>query len=147
MNTITEISSEAVLELVKSRTDDIAKYLDTPEKHSDWRRVIVESPYAGDIELNLKYIRACMRDCLLRGEAPYASHALYTQEGVLCDEIPEERRRGISAGLAWKHGADSTVVYLDLGWSKGMREGVAYAQELGQMVEERYLGPDWEDIK
>jgi hypothetical protein len=56
--------------------------------------VVIESPYAGDVERNLRYVRACMRDCLLRGEAPYASHALYTQPDVLCDEIPEERQYG-----------------------------------------------------
>lgn len=27
--------------------------------------VLLESPYAGDIEANLTYARACMRDCLL----------------------------------------------------------------------------------
>lgn len=64
-------------------------------------RVVVESPYAGDVERNLRYLRAALRDCLLRGEAPYASHAIYTQPGVLDDDIPSERTRGIHAGLAW----------------------------------------------
>lgn len=49
------------------------------------RRVIVESPYAGDIERNMRYLRACLADCLRRGEAPFASHAIYTQPGVLDD--------------------------------------------------------------
>ncbi len=44
-------------------------------------RVIVESPYAGAtariIERNERYLRACLRDCLLRGEAPFASHGLF----------------------------------------------------------------------
>ena len=39
--------------------------------------VLLESPYAGYVERNLAYARACMRDCLLRGEAPFASHLLY----------------------------------------------------------------------
>ena len=39
------------------------------------RLVVVESPYAGDVEANLAYLRRAMRDCLLRGEAPFASHA------------------------------------------------------------------------
>lgn len=71
-------------------------------------RVIVESPYAGDIDRNVRYVRACMRDCLLllRGESPFASHALYTQEGVLRDDVPEERMHGISAGFAWREAAD-----------------------------------------
>ena len=57
------------------------------------QRVIIESPYAGDVERNVRYARAAMADCLKRGEAPFASHLLYTQEGVLDDDIPGERQR------------------------------------------------------
>ena len=52
------------------------------------RLVIVESPYAGDIETNVKYARRCVKDSLMRGEAPIASHLLYTQEGILDDTTP-----------------------------------------------------------
>jgi hypothetical protein len=62
--------------------------------------VILESPYAGDVEANMRYARAAMRDSLMRGEAPFASHLLYTQEGVLLDSVPEERTLGIEAGFA-----------------------------------------------
>ena len=41
------------------------------------RRVILESPYAGNVEENVAYARAAVRDSLLRGEAPIASHLLY----------------------------------------------------------------------
>ncbi len=101
--------------------------------------VIVESPYAGDIERNLRYLRAAMRDCLLRGEAPFASHALYTQPGVLDDLVPEERRLGIEAGLAWGRWAAKTCVYQDLGLSAGMELGIARAQVMGRPVEMRTL--------
>ena len=43
--------------------------------------VVIESPYAGDIEENEKYARECMRDAILRGEAPIDNHQtclLYT---------------------------------------------------------------------
>lgn len=102
-------------------------------------RVIVESPYAGDVELNLRYLRACMRDCLLRQEAPYASHALYTQEGVLDDLIPEERELGIQAGFLWRIAADKTVVYQDLGISKGMQYGIEHAERTNCPIEYRNL--------
>jgi hypothetical protein len=39
---------------------------------------------------------------LLRGESPIASHLLYTQPGILKDDVPEERPLGIEAGLAWR---------------------------------------------
>ena len=41
-------------------------------------KVIIESPYTGDVERNLEYARRCMRDSIKRGEAPFASHLLYT---------------------------------------------------------------------
>jgi hypothetical protein len=63
--------------------------------------VILESPYAGDVETNTTYARACVRDSLSRGEAPLASHLLYTQPGILRDDVPDERQRGMDAGLAW----------------------------------------------
>jgi hypothetical protein len=92
------------------------------------RLVIVESPYAGDLSLNVLYARKCVRDALLRGEAPLASHLLYTQPGILKDEIPEERALG-----------DATVVYVDYGITKGMEQGIANAQISGRPVEYRKL--------
>lgn len=103
------------------------------------RLVTLESPYAGNIELNVKYARLCVRDSLLRGEAPIASHLLYTQEGVLDDNIPEERMHGIEAGLAWRNVSEATVVYIDLGVSSGMKYGIAAAEKAGRPVEYRNL--------
>lgn len=103
------------------------------------RRVIVETPYAGDIKSNIKFARACMRDCLDRGEAPFASHLLYTQEGILDDNKPDERELGIHAGLVWGAQAEATVVYTDLGISNGMKKGIRLAKEIGRPVEHRTL--------
>ena len=101
--------------------------------------VLLESPYAGDIEENLMYARKCMHDCFKRGEAPYASHLLYTQEGVLNDNIPEERMLGIDAGLLWGEKADKTVVYTDLGISSGMEYGIQNAIKVGRRIEYRKI--------
>lgn len=109
------------------------------------RRVLVESPYAGDIELNVTYARACVRNCLERGEAPFASHLLYTQPGVLRDEDAMERSWGIEAGLQWGEVADATVVYVDLGISVGMQKGIDHAYNAGRPVEYRTL-PGWKQI-
>lgn len=103
--------------------------------------VIVESPFAGDVERNKKYARACMRDCLLKNEAPYASHLLYTQEGILDDLIESERTLGIEAGLAWGDLAEKTVVYTDLGISRGMEYGIARAKQNNRPVIYRTLEP------
>lgn len=106
--------------------------------------VIIESPFAGDVEKNIEYARACVRDSLLRGEAPIASHLLYTQPGVLDDTIPAERQHGIDAGLAWRAVADGSVVYTDRGISKGMEYGIAAARDSGKPVEYRTLGKSWD---
>lgn len=105
--------------------------------------VIVESPYAGDVSLNLRYLRACMHDCLSRGEAPFASHGLYTQPGVLRDELWEEREHGIVAGYAWRFVARTTAFYLDLGWSSGMERARGEVTRLGLGHETRLLGDGW----
>lgn len=102
-------------------------------------RVIVESPFAGDIDKNIAYARECMADCLKRGEAPFASHLLYTQDGILDDTIAEDRRLGIEAGFAWGSVADKVVVYQDLGISKGMQLGIDRATSKGQSIEFRKL--------
>lgn len=104
------------------------------------RRVILESPYAGDVDGNVEYARACMRDSLSRGEAPIASHLLYTQPGILRDEDPNERRWGIEAGLAWGSVAEATVVYCDRGITGGMQAGIDDAHKSGRKVERRILG-------
>lgn len=109
-------------------------------------KVILESPFSGNIEENLEYARRCMRDCFLRGEYPFASHLLYTQEGVLDDNIPEERWVGIDAGLEWGKHADKTVVYIDLGISKGMNYGINYALKIGRPVEYRSLSHPEEKV-
>lgn len=103
------------------------------------RLVILESPYSGDVDANVAYARRCLHDCLARGEAPIASHLLFTQPGALDDNVPEERAAGIAAGLAWVLVADATVVYTDRGTSSGMRHGIAAAERAGKPVEYRSI--------
>ena len=103
------------------------------------KRVILESPYAGDVDRNVKYARLCVRDSLMRGEAPIASHLLYTQDGILDDNLPEERQHGIDAGLSWKEVADKQVFYIDYGYSAGMKYAKKYAEQHNIPTEERTI--------
>jgi hypothetical protein len=105
------------------------------------KRVILESPFAGDIERNIDYARKCMHDCLMRGEAPYASHLLYTQPKVLDDTNPKERQLGMIGGFAWIPISDYTVVYADYGISGGMWAGIYRAIEAGKQIRIRFLQP------
>jgi hypothetical protein len=124
-------------------------------------RVLVESPYAPPpcpededkeawdhrhLLLHLCYLRAAMADCFARGEAPFASHGLYTQPGVLRDGVPRERALGIEGGLAWGRAADRTIVYTDLGISRGMKYGIDRAKSESRPIEYRTL-PDWSGTK
>jgi hypothetical protein len=102
------------------------------------RRVILESPYAGDVERNRKYATDCILDCLQRGDAPFASHMLYTE--ALDDNVPRMRALGIKAGFAWREAAQATVVYTDLGISAGMQQGIDHANSItDHIVEYRSL--------
>ncbi|WP_200338800.1 DUF7768 domain-containing protein [Rhodovibrio sodomensis] len=125
------------------------------------RPVILESPFAGTSKLprflpgflhriarkiderrNIRYARACLRHALAAGDAPVASHLLYTQPGVLNDDVPAERQWGIDAGLVWRRVARASVVYVDRGVTKGMRYGIEAAEAAGVEIEYRSLrGP------
>ena len=103
----------------------------------------IESPFKGDnwesTRRNVFYAKLCVRDSLLRGEAPYASHLFFTQAGILNDAIQEERDLGIAAGQAMGDKFDLRAVYEDFGISGGMRYGIERALKLHQPIEYRQL--------
>ncbi len=111
---------------------------------SETLRVLVESPFKGkdwsETKRNILYARLCVRDSVLRGEAPFASHLFYTQTGILDDKIEEERMKGINAGLSWGTQANLTAVYTDYGISKGMDYGINAAKEADREVDFRTIG-------
>ena len=59
--------------------------------------------------------------------------------GVLDDAMPEERKLGIEAGLAWLGVADAMVIYVDRGISPGMTEAIKLAKAMGIPVHPRML--------
>lgn len=111
---------------------------------------IIESPYRGDLIVNIQYARRALRDSIQRGEVPFASHLLYTQ--ALCDDVPAERALGMSlgsdllrviaAGIKAGTGTARCAVYDDLGVSDGMKLGIEAAAKLGLPVEFRKV-PGW----
>jgi hypothetical protein len=106
-------------------------------------RVVIESPLSAPtregIEKNKEYAKRCMRDSILRGEAPYASHLLFDQPGILDDTKPGERTVGMEAGFAWGQMADLIAVYTDLGMSSGMKAGIDHYRHKGIPIELRSL--------
>jgi hypothetical protein len=95
------------------------------------KKVIIESPFAGDVVRNTAYLRQCIKHSLELGEAPFASHGLYTLEGILDDTDKKERQLGMTAGWEWLSVADFVAVYTDFGISWGMRAGMIKADAAG----------------
>ena len=77
-------------------------------------KVVIESPFAGDVVRNVKYARLCLADSLKRGE-------------------------GIKAGLEWGRKADLRAVYIDYGITKGMEMGIKDAKKIRQPIEYRRI--------
>ncbi len=103
------------------------------------RCVILESPYSGNVAMNVAYAKRAVLDCLTRNESPIASHLLFTQRGVLQDTDPVQRDLGIVAGHAWLTRCDAVVVYTDFGISSGMELAISKAKELSIPIEYRSL--------
>jgi len=124
-------------------TMDFAPRIGVLPQRTQWKRVLIESPFASsdpsEVETNIRYVRAIMGACLRNGEAPFASHALYTLPGVLDDKNPAERKMGIEAGLEWGEAADKTIVYTDRGISDRMRIGMRRADQQKRPFEKRRL--------
>ena len=113
--------------------------------------VDIETPYSADtpegLRRNLLYARACVRDSLMRGEVPFASHLFYTQPGILDDNVAEERNMGMDIGkkLIESLPGVATVLYIDLGVSAGMKFGVVRAKESNREIKYRTLKKGWEE--
>lgn len=106
------------------------------------KRVVIESPYAGNVAANVAYAKRCVLDCLRRGESAYASHLFFTQSGLLNDDDPHQRVLGIAAGLVWGGAAELVAVYVDRGLSRGMLQGIAEHRRSGRLLVCRRLdGP------
>lgn len=128
------------------------------------RLAVIESPYAGkgetkrlrDIQTqrNIVYARACIRDSILKGEAPLASHLLCTQPGILDDDRSEERLQGMEASYEWMRAmaraqplevTPVVAFYTDLGRSAGMTVAIERCERYGLEMIERTLGATWHD--
>ena len=104
-------------------------------------RVIIESPYRRtpyrSTAQHALYLNFCIEDSLVRGEAPFASHLLYTP--FLDDDDVLQRAQGIKAGYVWGEHADLIAVYSDFGVSDGMAEAIKHYTSLGKAIEWRKL--------
>lgn len=114
--------------------------------------VMIESPYSGDIDRNIRYLNIAITESkLLYGECPYAGHAYLTQHArnkdhfcsnsnkkwsVLGRDVSVERCNII------RHRCDKTVFYTDRGWNTGMKLAKEYCEKNNLPYEERQVNVD-----
>jgi len=101
-------------------------------------RVVIESPWAGNVNANRLYALRCLRDSLQQGESPFMSHLLYPL--VSENFSREERDRGMKAGREWIEVADRLIMYIDYGVSPGMNMARERAEELRIEIVVRKIG-------
>jgi hypothetical protein len=100
-------------------------------------RVIIESPFAGDMSKNVKYAKKALLHSLNLGESPLAFHLLYTQ--VLNDNEPAQRNKGITLSFEWHRKANLIAIYADLGVSPGMKLAMEFALKNKIKMEKRFI--------
>ena len=78
------------------------------------KKVVLVSPYSGNLNLSVGYAKLCLQDMLEKGEAPIAGHLLFNQPGIFKDNCSlEEQNLKTLASHAWIKGADGIAVYED----------------------------------
>ena len=90
--------------------------------------VYICSPYAGDVESNVRFARAACCYAIKQGCAPIAVHLLYPQ--FLNDAVPAEREAGIRMGLRVLAACEELWV-CSRRISEGMVMEIAEAKRLG----------------
>lgn len=92
------------------------------------RRVVIESPYAGNIVDNEAFALSMCAMAAKQGYAPFASHLFYPQ--FLRESLPADRAVGLQCGMAWLEAADEVWVCTPygVGISPGMQLAITYAK-------------------
>ena len=94
--------------------------------------VYICSPFRGNVDRNVDYAKRLVKWALKNGFTPIAPHLYIPQ--VLDDDVPEEREKGLNAGLDILTHC-STLIYGDrYGITAGMREEIRLARRLGIKV-------------
>lgn len=97
------------------------------------RKVYICSPYrakdGAELDRNIDYAQQLTRQALEAGLAPITPHLYMTQ--CMDDKKPEERARGMAAGLALLKGCDFVIAGVKYGITEGMDREIHTANMLG----------------
>jgi hypothetical protein len=113
-------------------TDGLTLVLTVNGRSLTMIKTIIESPFQGNVVENMEYLQECIRHSISLGEAPFASHQMYTS--ALDDAKPKERTAGIYAGYEWMMEASLVAFYVDKGMSDGMHKALNYAVYLKKPI-------------
>ena len=120
----------------------------TNNKDNNRKCVFLESPYSGDIDRNVRYLKLCKYDCWVRNEMPCASHDDMTQHPAKLDFYVSDydkewdvytRDEAINGSHSLRKLCIKTVFYIDLGWSSGMKSALKYCKDNNILFEIRKL--------
>ena len=104
--------------------------------------VFICSPFAGDIENNVKAARRYCRFAVETGFIPFAPHLLFPQ--FLDDTDPKERELGLFFGIALKSKCAEVWVFGET-VSVGMAKEIEKAEKRGMRI--RWFNSKYEEVK
>jgi hypothetical protein len=98
------------------------------------KKIFVCSPFAGEVDRNVRVAKQLCRMVMEAGHAPFAPHLLYPR--FTNDTAAAQRAAGIACGLAFMETCDEVWVFTGNGISRGMRQEIEHAERLGKPVVE-----------
>ena len=104
--------------------------------------VFICSPFAGDIENNVKAARRYCRFAVEMGNIPFAPHLLFPQ--FLDDSDPKERELGLFFGVALMSKCAEVWVFGET-VSVGMAKEIEKAEKRGMRI--RWFNSKYEEVK
>ena len=96
------------------------------------KKIFVCSPFAGEIDKNVRIAKELCRMVMDAGYAPFAPHLLYPR--FTDDSDTSQREAGIACGLAFMETCDEVWAFTGKGISRGMRREIEHARHLGKPV-------------
>ena len=97
------------------------------------RKVYICSPYrakdGAELDRNIDYAQQLTRQALEAGLAPITPHLYMTQ--CMDDKKPEERARGMAAGLALLKGCDFVIAGREIRHNRGNGQRNTYSKYAG----------------
>jgi hypothetical protein len=112
-----------------------------PARIEERPRVFICSPFAGDIDMNVRRARRFCAFAVDTGYTPLAPHLFFPQ--FLDEDDPDQRERGICMGLGFLPDCQEIWVFGER-ISAGMNREIALAGKLGLMI--RFFSNQCEEV-